>query len=234
MRMVKVIERRKEAKDTESIYFEGCSEALPGQFIMVWLPGIDEFPMSLSRIGRISSITVLKKGAGTEALMSADEFSIRGPFGNGFSLCRGKEKDREREKILIAGGIGMASLLPIVARDDIVFLGAKSKDYLPFVDEMRARGADVRIATDDGSCGFKGSVIDLIESLPGHLCSEQIYACGPMEMLRSLYEQGIDAEASLESYMKCAIGICDSCTINGFIVCREGPVVKLDRIFGSR
>jgi dihydroorotate dehydrogenase electron transfer subunit len=190
---------------------------------MVWLPGIDEFPMSLSRIGRISSITSLRKGKGTEALLAADEISVRGPFGNGFSSGGGK-------KVFIAGGIGMASLLPLVAEGDEVFLGARSAKYLPFLGEMRERKAHLRTATDDGSAGFKGSVVDLFISTPskGHT-----YACGPMEMLKALHEHRIKAEASLESYMKCAIGICDSCTINGFIVCKEGPVVRdLTRIFG--
>jgi len=218
-----------EAKDITSFYFEDelCSEALPGQFIMVWLPGIDEFPMSLSRIGRLSSITALKKGRGTEALMEAEELSIRGPFGNGFSSFEGS-------KILVAGGVGMAALLPMVAKGDKVFLGAQSREYLPFVEEIKERGAELYVSTIDGSSGFKGNVIELLVSMNIKFEHTHIYACGPMEMLKALYDRGIEAEASLESYMKCAIGICDSCTINGFVVCREGPVVKsLERIFGS-
>jgi len=224
-RRIRVLERKREAKDTESIYFDDplCSGASPGQFVMVWLPGIDEFPMSLSRIGRISSMTALRKGKGTEALLTAEEISIRGPFGKGFS-------SHSATKVLIAGGIGMASLLPLVTKGDHVFLGARSAEYLPFVDEIAGRGAHLHTATDDGSMGFKGNVVGLfISARPeGH-----VYACGPMGMLKALHEHRIKAEASLESYMKCAIGICDSCTINGFIVCRDGPVVKdLDRIFG--
>jgi dihydroorotate dehydrogenase electron transfer subunit len=227
-RRVRVDERTVEAKETISLYFEDelCSEALPGQFIMVWLPGIDEFPMSLSRIGRLSSITALRRGRGTEALMWAEELSIRGPFGSSFSSCEGR-------KSLVAGGIGMAPLFPMVASGDKVFLGAQSREYLPFVEEIKGRGAELYISTIDGSSGFKGNVIELLISM--HIKSEHIYACGPMEMLKALYDRGIEAEASIESYMKCAIGICDSCAINGFVVCREGPVVKsLKRIFESK
>jgi dihydroorotate dehydrogenase electron transfer subunit len=220
-RKVRVERKKKEARDTESIYFRDalCAEAAAGQFIMVWLPGIDEFPMSISRIGDISSITVLRKGEGTGALLSLAEgtvFSIRGPFGNGFSEHHGK-------KTLIAGGIGIASLLPLVSDGDHVFLGARGAEYLPFLEEIAALGAEVEIATDDGSLGFRGTVVDLFLT---HKSVGKVLACGPMPMLRSLYDKGVKAEASLESYMKCAVGICDSCTINGFTVCRDGPVVE--------
>jgi len=192
---------------------------------MVWLPGIDEFPMSISRIGDISSITVLRKGEGTGALLSLAEgavFSIRGPFGNGFSEHHGK-------KTLMAGGIGIASLLPLIAEGDRVFMGARSAEYLPFLGEIKTLGARTEIATDDGSLGFRGTVVDLFLT---HKGEGKVFACGPMPMLRSLYDKGIKAEASLESYMKCAVGICDSCTINGFTVCRDGPVAEdLGRIF---
>ena len=220
-RRVRVERKRKEARDTESIHFSDalCAEAAAGQFVMVWLPGIDEFPMSLSRIGETSSITVLRKGEGTGALLSLAEgavFSIRGPFGNGFSEHHGR-------KTLIAGGIGIASLLPLISKGDRVFMGARSAEYLPFLEEIGALGAGIDIATDDGSLGFRGTVVDLFLT---HKSKEKVFACGPMPMLRSLYDKGIKAEASLESYMKCAVGICDSCTINGFTVCRDGPVAK--------
>jgi len=221
-RCIKIEKVCTEAQDTKSIYFRDslCGGADAGQFVMLWLPGIDEIPMSLSRIGNISSVTILKRGDCTEKLLSIEEgekLFIRGPFGKGFTKTEG-------EKRFIAGGVGIAPLLPLIDKKSMVFLGGANSDSLPLVGEILAKGAELEIATEDGSVGFKGTVIDLFFSENRE--RRKTYACGPMEMLREIHARGLNAEAALESFVKCAIGMCDSCSINGFRVCADGPVIK--------
>ena len=235
IRMVKIEKIVDEAKDIKSFFFsDGVVEkALPGQFLMIWLPGVDEVPMGISRIGKQSSITVEKVGDCTEKLHSLkedDKIGMRGPFGNHFNIV-------DCEKVVVAGGIGIASLLPLIDERTEVFMGAKTKNGLSFLKEIKNRGAKLHVATENGSSGFSGLVTDLFREFLGdnnHLSERKIYVCGPMEMIQEIYRRNKnkEMEASLESHMKCGIGICDSCSIKGIRICKEGPVISdLSRIF---
>ena len=196
----------------------------PGQFVMVWVPGVDEVPMALSSD---KSITVQKVGDATGAMFNlhaGDTLGIRGPFGNGFT---------KGEKMLaIAGGVGAAPLLPLARADCIMtmLLGARTEKELLFVD-LLDECTDVVIATDDGTFGQKGFVTTLLDDLNlGQY--DRIAVCGPEVMMRSVLaimdDKGIAArtEFSLHRYMKCGVGICGSCCIDpsGMRVCRDGPV----------
>ena len=229
IRMVKIEKIVDEAKDIKSFFFsDGVVEkALPGQFLMIWLPGVDEVPMGISRIGKQSSITVEKVGDCTEKLHSLkedDKIGMRGPFGNHFNIV-------DCEKVVVAGGIGIASLLPLIDERTEVFMGAKTRNGLSFLKEIKNRGAKLHVATEDGSSGFSGLVTDLFREFLGdnnHLSERKIYVCGPMEMIREIYkrDKNREMEVSLESHMKCGIGICDSCSIRGIRICKEGPVIN--------
>jgi len=219
----------------KTFYFsdEECRNAEPGQFVMVWIPGIDEVPMSLSFIGRQQAVTVEAKGEGTKKMhemKGGDKIGIRGPYGKGFSVHEGK-------LLFIAGGTGIAPLLPLIKMskgEKTVVLGARSSYLLLFEEELNGMDVELHISTDDGSKGHKGFVTDLLESLVEGTNKkfDMVYTCGPEMMMRKVLdfclEHGIPMEASLERYMKCGIGICGSCAIDGYLVCRDGPVFGSD------
>jgi dihydroorotate dehydrogenase electron transfer subunit len=225
-----------ETPTVRSFFFQESFPCTAGQFVMVWVPGVDEIPMALSSS---RSISVQKVGDATEALFSyheGDTIGIRGPFGNGFSVT-GKT-------LAVAGGIGAAPLLPLAVGGnvDVFLLGARIGDELPFVEVLGSHTA-LQVATDDGSRGYHGFVTQLMDGVDldgfDHIC-----VCGPEMMMRAALErlnrEGIAerGQFSLHRYMKCGIGICGSCCIDppGLRVCRDGPVffgdLLLDTEFG--
>jgi dihydroorotate dehydrogenase electron transfer subunit len=225
-------QRRHSGENCFSLFFEGTLPAKPGQFAMVWIPGLDEIPMSLSHIqGNEIGITVKVVGEATEALCSlkkGDRVRIRGPFGRGFDL-------NGKNPIIVAGGVGAAPLLPLakglageIARPTIV-IGAKTKKELVLIDEFKDLGLDTLISSDDGSIGYHGTASGLLsETLADRADFDAIYCCGPEPMIESVARTAekwsIWGQAALERLMKCGIGICGSCAVNEKLVCRDGPV----------
>lgn len=224
---------RQETPNIRTLFFDREFAFTPGQFVMVWVPGVDEVPMALSSA---ASITVQNVGDATAVLCSlfaGAKIGIRGPFGNGFTTC---------EKVLaIAGGVGAAPLLPLAKADCVMtmLLGARTESELLFVDQLD-ECTDVLIATDDGSLGCKGFVTALMNDL--NLASyDRIAVCGPEVMMRSVLtrvaEKGLErkAEFSLHRYMKCGVGVCGSCCTDpsGLRVCRDGPVFPGDILIKS-
>ena len=224
---------RRETPTTRTFIFDQAQTFSPGQFVMVWVPGIDEIPMALSSE---CSITVQNVGDATAALFRlkpGDRIGIRGPFGNGFTRA---------EKILgIAGGVGAAPLLPLARADCVMtlLLGARTETELLFVDQLD-ECTDVLIATDDGSLGQQGFVTLLMDDL-NLGAYDRIAVCGPEVMMRAVLgkveEKGIahKTEFSLHRYMKCGVGVCGSCCIDpsGLRVCRDGPVFSGDKLLKS-
>ena len=225
---VTVTRIKNETQQIRSFFFDPPFAFSPGQFVMVWVPGVDEVPMALSSA---SSITVQNVGDATAALFSLAPgglLGIRGPFGNGFT--RG-------EKVLaIAGGVGAAPLLPLAKADCVMtmLLGARTETELLFVDQLD-ECTDVVIATDDGTLGYHGFVTALMDDL-NLGAYDRIAVCGPEVMMRAVLakvaEKGIErrTEFSLHRYMKCGVGVCGSCCIDpsGLRVCRDGPVFTGD------
>jgi dihydroorotate dehydrogenase electron transfer subunit len=224
---------KEETPSVRTFFFDLSFSFSPGQFVMVWVPGIDEIPMALSSE---NSITVQNVGDATAALFGIAEggkIGIRGPFGNGFSRA---------EKVLaIAGGVGAAPLLPLARADCVMtlLLGAKTESELLFID-LLDECTDVLIATDDGSLGLKGFVTHLMDDL-NLGAYDRIAVCGPEVMMRAVLakveEKGIahKTEFSLHRYMKCGVGVCGSCCIDpsGLRVCRDGPVFSGDKLLKS-
>jgi dihydroorotate dehydrogenase electron transfer subunit len=221
---VTIVAVRNETPLIRTFIFDISFTFLPGQFVMVWIPGVDEIPMALSSE---NSITVQKVGDGTGALFGlgcGDKLGIRGPYGNGFS--------RGEKMLAIAGGVGAAPLLPLARTDCVMtlLLGARTESELLFVDQLD-ECTDVLIATDDGSLGLHGFVTALMGDL-NLGAYDRIAVCGPEVMMRAVLskveEKGMAhrSEFSLHRYMKCGIGICGSCCIDpsGLRVCRDGPV----------
>lgn len=214
----------------------------PGQFFMVWLPSIDEFPLSPSSIDESKGevrLTFVVRGDGTRALASravGDMIFMRGPYGNGFRFTS------KSPILIVGGGVGTAPLIPLVKqlsesrRDVHVVVGAKSSSDLVHTDELsRLLGEEkVTVATDDGTAGVKGTSVDASRLLLEKIRFSYVYACGPEPMLfklhRLLLKLGIPHQMLLERYVKCALGVCGSCLIDGFRLCSDGPVFSSSRL----
>jgi dihydroorotate dehydrogenase electron transfer subunit len=152
----------------------------------------------------------------------------------------------DKPAILVAGGYGSAPL-HFLASDALsngvppekitVALGARRQDHLTFVDRFHTLGLQPLVATDDGSVGYKGYVTDAVLSHLDANESDQrpvIYGCGPERMLVALYriarDRGLEAQLSVERYMKCGFGVCGQCAMDGLLVCLDGPVLTVEQL----
>ena len=214
---------------------EIMSNVLPGQFAMVWVPGINELPMSvmISKEPGKAAFTVRKHGSASTGLFNVKEgeqIGIRGPYGNSFDLKQGK-------LLLVGGGTGLVPMMRLLtfvkSTDDVtVLIGAKSKNEVFFEDLANSllenNSHKVIVSTDDGSYGEKGFVTDMVEKLTNSTRYDGVYVCGPEIMMyktvQSAHSRGIFVQASLERMMKCGVGICGSCCVGEDLVCRDGTV----------
>jgi dihydroorotate dehydrogenase electron transfer subunit len=237
-RIVTICEKKAQTPLVTTIRWKDRTKARPGQYVMVWVPGVDEIPMSLCDTGDIKGIAVHAKGEATSALVKlkvGDHIGIRGPYGHGF-------RHRPGKCLVVAGGTGIACLAPLVERlarrwpRPSVVIGAKTRTELLFVERMRRTGAEVVVTTDDGTAGRKGFATDAAYELLNRNRYTAIFSCGPEKMMRitaSLARcQSAPIQLSLERYMKCGIGICDSCSMGGLHICIEGPVLDSRRVVG--
>jgi len=222
-----------EARDLRTFIFRYPLCAKPGQFVIVWLPRINEKPFSISfqdkeRFG----ITVFKVGSFTSKMFElkvGDKVGIRGPYGNGFSL-------KGEKVVLVGGGCGTAPLAFLAdelkkKKADIHYIiGARNKACLLFEKRMKLAGIKTYFATDDGSYGFKGYTTDLLKQILGKNAIDMVYTCGPEIMMKFVNEicskVNVPCQISMERYMKCGFGICGQCCVDntGVRVCKEGPV----------
>lgn len=220
--MVTRIERQ--TPTVVTLFFNWDQKVLPGQFVMVWAPGIGEVPMSLSHTDGEKGITIKSYGPTTEAIIKTKEgeyIFFRGPYGKPFTQSQGK-------KLMIGGGSGMASLRPLIDKDSYGVISARNKSEILFSSLFDPGKAT--IMTDDGSAGRKGYPVDALKEMDLGTF-DMIYVCGPEVMLNTVFQYVKDmdcsVEFSLERLMKCGIGVCDSCSISGFQLCRDGPVFDL-------
>ena len=225
-----------EATEVRTFRLDRDLDPAPGQYVMVWIRGVDEVPMSFSGP---DTITVQSVGEATQALFQfgkGDSLGLRGPLGNGFIL-------RGKKILLIGGGVGTAPLafLGEQARSQGLevasLIGFRSKDDLVFESRFEALG-DTYITTDDGSAGIHGRVAEGLKGL-NLLEYDQIYICGPEMMMWDIIsrtrEHAGKTQACINRYFKCAAGICGSCCLDpgGVRVCVEGPVIMADRLLES-
>ncbi len=232
MDITKIKDIVEEAEGIRTLVLEKEVKAIPGQFVMVWIPGIGEKPMSASYATGNLGITALAVGPFTKRLCEMKEgelLGIRGPYGRGFNI--------KGEKLLVVGGgVGMPPLAAFVdeakkeGKDITAIIGAKTKSGLLFVDRLKNTGARVLTCTDDGSCGTKGLTVDILKELLKNEKFDQCYTCGPEIMMENVVkltkESKIPTQLSTERYFKCGIGVCGHCAIDytGKRVCMEGPV----------
>lgn len=246
-----VTEQREIAQDIYSLWLhaeEIAKEARPGQFVSVYCQDESRIlprPISICEIDKESGrirLVYRVAGEGTKEFSgydSGDTLEIVGPLGNGFPLDRGYEK-----VFLIGGGIGVPPMVELAKQlpgKKIVISGYRGGEL--FLKEELSRNAELYVATEDGSAGTKGNVLDAIQE--NHLTADAIFACGPTPMLKALkayaQEQGIDCYLSLEERMACGIGACLACVcksmdvdehtnVKNKRVCKDGPVFAAEEI----
>lgn len=223
---------------------EIASLAVPGQFISMYTKDGSKLlprPISLCEIDRDKKLIrvvyrVTGEGTGTEQfseMKKGDWIDILGPLGNGFPL----EAALGKRAMLIGGGIGVPPMLELakqLATKKVLVMGYRDEQFL--ADEFADCG-DFYIATEDGSAGTRGNVMDAIAE--NALTAEIIYACGPSPMLRAIKryaeEKNIVCYISMEEKMACGIGACLACVcqsreidghsyVHNKRVCKDGPV----------
>ena len=242
LRTKRILNVKTESPTVKTFTFKDkiCARAKPGQFLMLWIPGVDEIPMSIldaNEDGAVS-VAVKKVGEATQALhnkKTGEIIGLRGPFGNSFTLKEGRI-------LMVGGGTGIAPLLFLAKKlssktEKLVFvIGAKTKEELLFIDKLEevCGKRDLVATTEDGSYGVKCLATTPLETILEKEKFNMIYTCGPEQMMRKVFDlaekHGIASEASLERLMRCAIGLCGSCVVGKYRVCRDGPVFTTQQL----
>ncbi len=228
----------------------------PGQFNMLYVHGVGEAPISISgdpsQTARLMH-TTRAVGAVTQAmgkLRRGDTLGLRGPFGTHWPL----EAARGRDLVIVAGGIGLAPLRPVLChifgrhRSDFgrvtVLYGARSPNDLLFAKEFaewrRRKDSDIRVTVDHSIGDWRGDVGVVTALIPRAAMdpsSAMAMVCGPEIMMRftvkSLLTRGMPEEnifVSMERNMKCAVGFCGRCQLGPEFICKDGPVFSHARI----
>ncbi len=218
-----------------------AARAKPGQFLMVWIPGKEELPMSAMVVqGKedYAAVTIRKYGFGSTSLYEkkiGEYLGVRGPYGNEFKISK-----NSKNVLLIGGGTGLVPLMRLLrelnnAKIACTFLiGAKSQEEVffentadTFLDRVDHK---VIVSTDDGSYGLKGYTTDIMTDLIKTETFDAVYTCGPEIMMKKVLDivsaRSIPIQASVERYMKCGIGICGSCCIADQLVCKDGTIFE--------
>ena len=242
-----VISQREIAPDIYDMWLETAlaREAGPGQFLGIYPKDKSTLlprPISICEINeQIGALRLVYRvaGAGTREFCgyeAGDSVSVVGVLGNGFPLEQGTGK----KVFLMGGGIGVPPILELAKRlegDKQIILGYRDQKLF-LKDDLKQNGR-VYVATEDGTVGTRGNVMDAIRE--NGLEAEVIFACGPMPMLRAIKayaaKKGIPAYISLEEHMACGVGACLGCVVktkeidghshvHNARICTEGPVFE--------
>ncbi|NBM17736.1 FAD/NAD(P)-binding protein [Streptomyces sp. GC420] len=253
----RVVLRHPETSDTTTLRLwpagpEVLPAFTPGRFAMLYAFGVGEIPVSVSAI-RAPGVehTVRAVGATSGALrdlLPGDRVGLRGPFGTGWEL----ERAAGHDVLVVAGGIGLAPLRPLVASALAesrsygrinVLVGARTPGDVVFREQLRhwrrRRGLHVAVTVDRAGPDWRGNIGVVTSLLDGaRFRPERTWAfvCGPEVMIRAtavdLMHRGVPAErirVSLERNMRCATGHCGHCQLGPVLLCRDGPVLGYDR-----
>lgn len=250
-----ILENEKVAPDTHRIRLFSekiAPKAKPGQFIHIRCGKNRSYllrrPMSIHRVTGRGVFEILFKvvGEGTGFLSQEKVHSlvdIVGPLGKGFEIA----KDMETATV-VAGGIGIAPLMYLI--DELLkqkvkvhtLLGAQSRRSLLYMMDLKRSTRKVYVATDDGSTGHQGPVTELLPDAIELSESQQVFACGPFEMLKKVSEicikEEVGCQVSLESQMACGVGACMGCVVktkdtkgDSYLrVCADGPVFDSEQV----
>ncbi len=215
----------------KTLEFDKELKFIPGQFIMVWIPGVDEIPISLSGPNQITVKNVGDASAALHKLKQGDHIGIRGPYGNGFAIPG-------RKILVVGGGVGIAPMKALAQygeKDFTAIIGAQTTNELFFKDYF----PDLHVCTDDGSEGEKAFVTVVTERLLQENKFDAVAACGPEIMLKFLFQicekYDVPVFFSMERWMKCGFGICGHCAVDptGWRACKEGPVATSEVLRNS-
>lgn len=229
-------------------------DAVAGQFISVYSKDSSKLlprPISICEVeeGRLR-IVYRVVGEGTKEFSSykeGDAITILGPLGNGYPVAQFRSEYAGRKVLLIGGGIGIPPMLELAKQlkscaDVQIVAGYRNRDELFLTGELESAG-ELTIATDDGSYGIGGTVIDAIKQ--SCITSDLICACGPKPMLRGVKmladEWKVEAYISMEERMACGVGACLGCVckstgtddhskVNNKRVCKDGPVFPASEV----
>jgi dihydroorotate dehydrogenase electron transfer subunit len=234
-------------------------EPKPGQFAMVWVPGVDEVPMSISGCTGEGQWVITVKNVGEctnalHALQIGDFIGVRGPLGNFFQI----PQDMSKTIFLIGGGIGFAPLrfLALILNKNgfsyNIIIGAKNQDEIIHFDDfthIELEHSEIMYCTDDGSYGeerLASETFDNILNTYSRIEASDIlvYTCGPEKMMYAIFKTcekyKIELQASLERIMRCGCGLCGLCALDpiGMLVCKDGPIFNSETLrqisdFGS-
>ena len=247
----RVGERRQDTADTWTLTLEPLGDGFavaPGQFVMVYMFGVGEVPISVSgppeSPGEPVVLTVRAVGAVTAAICNSEPGAIlglRGPFGNSWPV----ESASGGDMLVVAGGIGLAPLRPVVLhavahRSEYgaasVLYGARTPQDLLYTDELRRWRDELAVevtvdAADTAWLGRVGVVPKLVGQAEFRPDSVRAFVCGPEVMIHftveALRERGVPDERiflSLERDMRCGVGLCGHCQLGPTLICRDGPV----------
>ena len=237
LRTTTIIDILTESSSVKTYIFKDkqSAKAKPGQFLMLWLPGIDEIPLSILDATDKGIISVAVKNVGTTTqhlhnMKPGATIGIRGPYGNSFTQNQGNT-------LLIGGGTGIAPLLFLAktlsgkTKKLTFIVGAKTKNELLFIDQLNKICQEKNkliTTTNDGTYGIQGFVTEPLTTLLGQEKFDAIYTCGPEVMVKKIFEltqkHKQPLEASLERLMRCGIGLCGSCVIGKYRVCKDGTI----------
>lgn len=229
---------KRETPLVRSYSFDFPLRARPGQFVFVWLPGVEEKPMSIAfDDGKSYTLAIAAVGPMTRELAKikvGDYLGIRGPYGTHFEW---KPGDRIA---MLAGGYGAGPLLfasNLASKQKCkvdFFMGACDKNHLLFGDKIK-KLKNVRYlpSTNDGSAGFKGFNVQLWErEMARGAKYDRVFTCGPELMMKAVsdiaWKKKIDAQITVERYMKCGFGVCGNCCLDdsGIAACQKGTVMS--------
>ena len=241
-----VAEQKKLAEGIYSMWLQAeeiAVQAKPGQFISVYSNDKSRVlprPISICEIDREQGklrIVYRVVGKGTEEFSKAlagDTFEILGPLGNGFPL----EEAKGKRVLMVGGGIGVPPMLQTAKEAEaeaVIVSGYRNSDL--FLKEELENAGSLYIATEDGSVGTKGNVLDAIRE--NDIQADVMFACGPTPMLRALKqyaeEKNMPCWISMEEKMACGIGACLACVcqskdvdahshVHNKRICKDGPV----------
>lgn len=227
---------------TKTLTLNASLNAAPGQFVMAWLPRFDEKPFSLVAA---DPVTIMVTAVGpfsnlVHQLQPGDVLWIRGPFGNAF-----RTRQSSPRAAFVGGGYGVAPLLWLARawfsqlEALTVIVGARTATDLLYIERFNVLGKEagnsdgaleVVACTEDGSSGMLGLAVDPLQR---HLSAGEldlICACGPHGLLDAIDRLGqqysVPRQLSWEAYMRCAVGICGACELNGSVLCLDGPVLE--------
>lgn len=222
-----------EATGIKSILLPCDLAVRPGQFVMIWLPGVEAKPVGVSYLtDGLLGVTVSAVGPWSEkvsAMKPGDLLGIFGPYGNSFEL-------KGKRAVLVGGGYGAASLMLLAEAalraglETTMIIGAKNERFLLYRERVKALGLKTIYTTDDGSFGEKGFVSDALEPLLASAQVDCVYVCGPELMEKRIAElcvaHRIPSQISVERQMKCGFGVCGACALDpsGKRVCVEGTI----------